>query len=50
MPTGVPAGTGGFAATTSNTDVDIELGLLTGGLLLVAGGGTLLARRRCTSH
>ena len=50
MPTGVPAGTGGLAATISSTDVDVELGLLAGGLLLVAGGGTVLARRRRTSH
>ncbi|WP_375490475.1 hypothetical protein [uncultured Jatrophihabitans sp.] len=46
MPTGVPAGTGGQAAPTSAADRDGLLGLLAGGLLLAAGGTTVLTRRR----
>jgi putative membrane protein len=45
-PNGVPAGTGGFAATTSNADLRTAWGGGVVGLVLVALGGFGLARRR----
>ena len=48
MPTGVPAGTGGQAASTSTSTStsDTQLSLLAGGLLLAAGGTIMLGTRR----
>ena len=51
VPTAVPAGSGGFGAPTSSSQIGTELGLGAAGAALVAlGGGLGLARRRVRQH
>ena len=49
-PTAVPAGVGDLAASASDSDKGLLVGLGAAGLLLVAGGATAAVRRREHAH